>query len=115
MNKQLAHNPTETRKQKLLLESREIEKNLQKSYREERSAAEHRAVSAIRRNSKYFYSYAKKYSKVFTGIGPLIDAADSIITCTTRMAEVLAEQYQSVFSTPRETLKEPHEIFNQDH
>ena len=112
INKQLAANPSDNKRQKLVSESIEIEKRLQVSYKNERSAAEHHAVASIKKNSKYFYSYVRKYSRVFTGIGPLFDAADNIISCSTKMAEMLAEQYRSVFSIPKETLKEPSEIFN---
>ena len=114
INKQLAARPGESKKQKLRLESIEIEKKLQQSYKDERSAREHKAVSAIKTNSKYFYSYARKFSKVFTGIGPLIDAADNIITCSTNMAELLAEQYRSVFSSPKKPLDHPDVIFDID-
>ena len=72
---------------------------------------ENKAVSAIKKNSKYFFTYARKYSKVFTGIGPFLDTAENIVTCSTRMAEMLSEQYRSVFSVPKEKLKLPEEIF----
>ena len=112
VNKQLAASPSENKREKLLLENREIELKLQESYKNERSAAEHHAVKSIKKNSKYFYSYAKKYSKVFTGIGPLFDAANNIISCANKMSEMFSEQYRSVFSTPKEPLKEPAEIFS---
>ena len=71
-------------------------------------------MSAIKKNCKYFFSYVRKHSKVFTGIGPLIDASEAIITCSSTMAEMLAEQYNSVFSTPKERLKSPEDIFTDD-
>ena len=37
-----------------MAEAKDIE-----SYRNEKSEMEHKAVSAIKENSKYFYSYAK--------------------------------------------------------
>ena len=89
----------------------DIEKNLQLSYKAESSEMEHRAVSAIKKNSKYFFTYARKFSKVTVGIGPLIDTAKNIISCPVKMAEMLVNQYCKVFSTPKEKLKSPHDIF----
>ena len=58
---------------------------------------EHKAVSAITRNSKYFFSYAKKFSTISTALGPLIDMDNKVISCPQKMADMLAEQYNSVF------------------
>ena len=63
---------------------------------------EHKAVSAITRNSKYFFSYAKKFSTISTVLGPLIDIDNKVISCPQKMADMLAEQYNSVFSIPKE-------------
>ena len=114
VNKQLATPVTPAKKKKLTSELIEIEKNLQQSYKTENSEMEHKAVSAIKKNSKYFYSYARKFSKVTVGIGPLIDSAMNIISCPVKMAGMLVEQYCKVFSTPKEDLRSPQEIFT-DH
>ena len=113
VNKKLAQPVTPTQKTKLTTELVDIEKNLQKSYKAESTEMEHQAVNAIKKNSKYFYSYARKFSKVTVGIGPLINAATEIISCPLKMAEMLVEQYCKVFSTPKETLKSASEIFTQ--
>ena len=47
-----------------------------------------------------FYSYAKKFSKIKTNIGPLINNNGNFISEPTEMAELLSKQYSSVFSTP---------------
>ena len=112
INKKLAHTVTDTQQTKLTAELKEIEKKLQQSYKSEKSEMEHLAVSAIKKNSKYFYSYARKFSKVSVGIGPLIDVASEIISCPLKMAEMLVSQYSQVFSTPKEPLKEARDIFN---
>ena len=88
-----------------------IEKKLQASYKWPRNKQEDKAVSAIGRNTKHFYSYAKKFSMVKIAIGPLIDAAKTLITCPLEMAEILSDQYSSVFSEPRETMLHPQDIF----
>lgn len=111
VNTQLQKTISEPRRQKLKTEARDIEKKLQASYRRSRNEREHKAVSAIKRNSKYFYSYAKKFSLVKVAIGPLIDATKALITCPLKMAEILTQQYSSVFSEPREAMQKPEDIF----
>ena len=44
-------------------------------------------------------------------VGPLNDAALTIISCPLKMAEMLAEQYSSVYSEPKEHLMKPRNIF----
>jgi hypothetical protein len=114
VNAQLRKTISEPRREKLKTEARDIEKKLQASYRRSRDEREHKAVSAIKRNAKYFYSYAKKFSQVKVAIGPLMDAAKTLITCPLQMAEILSEQYSSVFSEPREAMQQPKEIFSDD-
>lgn len=111
VNRQLVATTSDAKKIKLAAEAKEIEKKLQESYRNDRSEMEHKAVSAIKKNSKFFFTYARKHSKVLTGIGPLFDQACNIITCPLKMASMLAEQYSSVFSTPKNALLEPEDIF----
>ena len=112
VNKQLAKTRSEASRSKLKLKARDIEKELQKSYRLSRDYKEHKAVSAIKTNSKFFYTYAKKFSSVKTTVGPLVDAASQINTCPWKMAEMLAAQYSKVFSTPSKPMEEPLEIFD---
>ena len=70
----------------------EIEKSLQQSHMQQADFEEDRAVENIKRNPKFFYAYARKFSKTKVGIGSLIDATNSLITCPGKMAEILAEQ-----------------------
>ena len=100
-NNQLNAPRSTVHKQNLINELREIEKSLQKSYRSQRDFNERKAVDAIKTNSKYFYSYAKKFSKVKNNIGPLMDSTNSLVSGPQKMAEILSEQYKSVFSEPR--------------
>ena len=75
---------------------------------------ETKAVNAIKKNPKYFFSYARKFSSVKISIGPFVDAANKLVTDSLRMAEMLSEQYKSVYSTPKESLHEAKEIFQGD-
>ena len=111
VNTQLQYARNEDRKIKLEDEAREIEKKLQASYKEEDSNSEAKTVSAIRKNPKYFFAYAKKFSTLSTFIGPLLNSADLLISSASEMAEILSRQYTSVFSTPKSPLKDPSEYF----
>lgn len=79
----------------------DIELKLQKSYTDERRDREAKATSKIKTNPKYFYSYAKQFSKHKPNIGPLLDPATNELTSDSlRMASILQDQYTSVFTKP---------------
>ena len=91
-----------TRKEKLTKEVLQIEKDLQKSYKDSAAYKEEKALHAIKKNPKFFYSYAKKLSKVKSKIGPLLDMGGKLTNDNKTMAEILSTQYSSVFCTPAE-------------
>ena len=111
VNKQLCSTQSEDTKTRLKKEAREIEIKLQRSHRNEQNSNETKAVGAIKRNSRYFYSYAKKFSKISAGIGPFIDAAKNVVSLPSKMAEMLTTQYSSVFSQRREPLRSASHYF----
>ena len=92
-----------------------IEDNLKTSLRKERIKGETRAVNAIKRNRKYFFSHARKKSKFRYPVGPL-KVNGELIGDPKSMSNVLAQQYKSVFSTPRSGREETHdtEVENPD-
>jgi len=65
---------------------------------------ERKAIENIKANPRHFYSYAKKFSKRKCKVGPLkvTDKHNSIkvIKHPKRMADVLQNQFKSVFSDP---------------
>ena len=89
-----------SRKSKLQNELIDIEIKLQESYKKANEYNEQKAIKAIKTNSKYFYSYAKKFSKVKTKIGPLLKEDSKLTSNSEEMAEILSNQYVKVFSTP---------------
>ena len=109
---QLGKTTSEARRKKMKAEARQVEKELIKSYQQTQKESESKAVKSIQRNSKYFFSYAKKYSSIKSGIGPFIDVAKDLVTDPMKMAGMLAEQYKSVYSTPKEPLPEAKDIFS---
>ena len=111
INTQLAKSPCEARRSALMRRLVEIETRLRESHRDEQEIREKKAVDNISKNSKYFFSYAKSFSKVKTGIGPLLDAGLILVSNAKDMANILSEQYLSVFSKPRYETTNPHELF----
>ena len=89
------------RRDKLKAEMIDIEKKLQKSYRDSEIDMEEKAVEAIKTNPKYFYTYTKKRSKCTSKIGPLLKDKDQLTDDNKEMAELLSKQYSSVFSKPK--------------
>ena len=73
-----------------------------------RSTRERKAVEKIKSDPRYFYSYAKSFSKGKSGI-PLLHKEDgSTVTDPKEIADVFQEQFCSVFSDPKNpNTKEP--------
>ena len=97
-------------KSRLRLELVEIEKKLQKSHLKSRDDKELKAVQSIKKNAKFFFSYAKQFAKVKSFVGPLKDG-DSIVADKKGMAELLASQFFSVYSS-KDILPEADSFFN---
>ena len=91
-------NPTRKAKTKAKLVNNERE--LQESYKSQEVYDEAKAVSKIKTNSKYFFSYAKRKAKIHTPVGPLKDSMGEIINTPAEMANTLSQQYKSAFSNP---------------
>ena len=86
---QLKKTTSEARRIKLKKEAVQIERAFIKSYQQSQKDSETKAVNAIKQNSKYFFSYAKKFSTAKTGIGPFFDSMKNLITSPIKMAEML--------------------------
>ena len=80
INLQLRKTASEARRKKLKMEATEVERQLLKSYQKSRMDCETKAVNAIKKNPKYFFSYARKFSSVKISIGPFVDAANKLVT-----------------------------------
>ena len=104
INSQLRNHPSLARRNNLQNELIQVEVKLQKLYKESNLYHENKAVDAIKDNVKYFYSYAKKRSKVKVKVGPLLNEETNTLTMNSaEMADLLATQYDSVFSSPSTT------------
>ena len=78
----------------------EIERQLQESYRSQEQYDEDKAIRNIRANTKYFYSYAQKKSKIRIPVGPLTDSMGNMEGTAAGMANILSKQYETSFSNP---------------
>jgi len=101
INKQLQRITSPSRKETLHKELIQIEVKLYKLQESSSAFKEKKAIEAIKDNVKFFYSYANKKRKIKSRIGPLINKSTKKMTTDSKeMAEILADQYDSVFSTP---------------
>ena len=71
---------------------------LLKSHEAERLANETKITKGIKKNSKLFYSYAKRFLKKQEKIGPLKDDSGNIVSDPLQMSEIIKEQYEKSFS-----------------
>ena len=67
---------------------------------EEKIQEENKALQFIIENPRFFFSYSKKYSKNKCSIGPLLDQKNELQHEHKKMANLLQNQYSSVFSDP---------------
>ena len=64
---------------------------------------EQQAVSKVKENPKYFYRYAKKFSKKKSNTSMLFDGNGAIKSNPKDIANLLQKQFLSVFSDPSKT------------
>ena len=100
LNKQFDSAISPNRKDKIKEKLVKIEVLLQNSHREARQRKEQLAANAIKTNPRYFFSYAIQFSVTKTKIGPLLNKITEYTSSSFEMANILAKQYSSVFSTP---------------
>ena len=100
LNKRYITTKSEVSRHTLLQKLINIERDLQKSHCDQRDLEERRAIDKIKMNPKLFFTFGKKFSKIKIGVGPLMNTAKILIAAPMKMAEMLSEQYSSVFSTP---------------
>ena len=96
INRQLTRTQSGPRRQALIKKLVKIENDLKESHRNQQEVQEQKAVNNIKKNSKYFFSYAKSLSKVKVGIGPLINSSKSLVSNARMMAEILSD-HQELF------------------
>ena len=111
--KQLSKQQPPAMRNNLTSELVDIELKLQDSFALSNTLQENKAICAIKRNPKYFFTYVKKFSKSKPSVGPLRNADGKFVVDSKEMAELLSMQYSSVFSTPFSEPLNPDETFKQ--
>ena len=86
--------------ERLINKKLEIEEQIKNSIKCEREEKEREAVKHMKTNPKAFFSYTKKFSKVFTSVGPLQDEEGKVHTDAKEKANILQNQFKRVFSNP---------------
>ena len=87
------------------------EEELKSLYLVRKHKMEEAAIAKIKKNPSAFFSYAKRQSKTFSGIGPFLKENGEPLE--EKEAETLRKQYEKVFSVPDEEMKvnNPKEFF----
>ena len=62
---------------------------------------ERKAIECVKNNPRYFFSYAKQFSKLKSNIGPLKDTNGTLHHHPKDMAQLLQDQYSAMFSDPQ--------------
>ena len=92
----------------------EVELLLKSSYQKRRLEKEKQAIRKMKRDPKAFFSYAKRYAKTKSDIGPFFNQDGNPELDPHAIAEMLRKQYDSVFSSPKEEnmILNPDEFFS---
>ena len=97
-----------------MIELRKIEEELDESYKAQRIKQEKDAIKNIKRNPRYFYKYAKKFSKNNGEIATFVKENGELTDDPGEKSEILRKQYESVASTPMEEFKVPDNFFTEN-
>jgi ribonuclease P/MRP protein subunit RPP40 len=87
-------------------ELEDIESLIIESHTVKRKKDEAKVTAVLKDDPAAFYKYAARFSKSSSKIGPLKLGEDSHTSDESTMAEVLSNQYKSVFSVPQTILTE---------
>ena len=101
-------------KENVLNQIKKIESILKISINIERNLRETRAITAIKKNPKYFYKFIKKLLNDQSWIGSLQDEEGNLEPSNKKISELLNQQHNNcVFSSqdPTMTIKYPKDFF----
>ena len=90
---------------KLRAEIYDIDQKIKESVMTERKDREAKALLTIIENPRYFFSYAKRFAKKKSTVGPLLNENSELVDDAKVMADLLQKQYSSVFSDPNSEKK----------
>ena len=90
----------EEKLEKLNKKKATLEIQIRDSIRDEALKKEKEVVEKIKTNPRAFFTYAKKMSKTYTSIGPLLDSDNKLQSDPAIMSNLLQQQYTKAFSNP---------------
>ena len=99
---------------KTMVDMEQVEKELEKEYKARRLKEEKKAIGAIRRNPKYFYTYAKTFSKSRGEIAAFEKENGEMTDDPFEKSEILRKQYESVASIPMKKFEVEEDFFEED-
>ena len=99
---------------KTMVELKEVEEEIDEEYKRSRLKQEKDAIKTIKHNPKYFYTYAKKFSKSKGEIAAFVKENGELTDDPAEQAEILKKQYESVASKPMEEFKVKEDFFIED-
>ena len=80
--------------------------DIQQDIKNEKSNREQRAVQCVKSNPKSVYSYAKRFSKLKSNVGPLREQSTAVLhSSPAKMGDLLQGQYKTAFSNPENPKK----------
>ena len=99
---------------KTMVELEEVEKEIDEEYKARRMKEEKKAIGAIKRNPKYFYTYAKTFSKSKGEMAAFEKENGELTDDPFEKSEILRKQYESVASVPMKEFQVKHDFFMED-
>ena len=91
-------NPNSIKLISLRAELYDLNTRIKESIQQQELSKETNVLEKIKENPRYFYSYAKRFSKRPSTIGPLLNDKNELEADPKKMADLLQQQYSSVFS-----------------
>ena len=86
--------------EKIEAEIAELSSKIKQRYIEQSKQREQKVVNSIKSNPKFFYSHVKKHSKVKSSVAPLQRQDSTLTVDPEEKADLLQQQFSSVFSDP---------------
>ena len=99
---------------KTMQEIRKVEEEIDANYKERRNKEENEAIKAMKKNPKFFYCYAKKFSKTNTEIAAFDKEDGESTDDPEEQAEMLQAQYESVASEPKKEFEVEPNFFTKE-
>ena len=99
---------------KTMVELEEVETEIDEEYKKRRLKEEKKAIGAIKRNPKYFYTYAKTFSKSKGEMAAFEKENGELTDDPFEKSEILRKQYESVASVPMKEFEVKEDFFLKD-